>query len=164
MLVIIWTIMALNSRCNVFCFSLFFCLLAIASAQLSSDFYATSCSSALSTIKSKVKSAVSKERRMGASLLRLHFHDCFVNASSFFSLSLPSFVSFILLLTYTCIYSLRSCMNIHAYVYTTSTWHDMISKHPWTLSWNRIYVACMSFQKLHIYFSTPWRTHCVFVD
>ncbi|XP_010256954.1 PREDICTED: cationic peroxidase 1-like [Nelumbo nucifera] len=50
-----------------------------ASAQLSSTYYSTSCPEALSTIKSAVTSAVAKERRMGASLLRLHFHDCFVN-------------------------------------------------------------------------------------
>ncbi|KAF8042081.1 hypothetical protein BT93_A0627 [Corymbia citriodora subsp. variegata] len=61
-------------------FLLFLCfLLGTASAQLSSTFYSTSCPSALSTIKSGVSSAVSKEARMGASLLRLHFHDCFVN-------------------------------------------------------------------------------------
>ncbi|EXB54254.1 Cationic peroxidase 1 [Morus notabilis] len=34
---------------------------------------------ALSTIKSIVEAAVEKEGRMGASLLRLQFHDCFVN-------------------------------------------------------------------------------------
>ncbi|KAF7153478.1 hypothetical protein RHSIM_Rhsim01G0241700 [Rhododendron simsii] len=33
----------------------------------------------MTTVQSVVKSAVSKEKRMGASLLRLHFHDCFVN-------------------------------------------------------------------------------------
>ncbi|CAN6206468.1 unnamed protein product [Urochloa humidicola] len=49
-----------------------------ASAQLSSTFYDTSCPNALSTIKSAVNSAVAQEARMGASLLRLHFHDCFV--------------------------------------------------------------------------------------
>ncbi|KAK4582237.1 hypothetical protein RGQ29_025417 [Quercus rubra] len=49
------------------------------SAQLSSTFYATSCPNALSTIKSAIESAVSSEPRMGASLLRLHCHDCFVN-------------------------------------------------------------------------------------
>ncbi|XP_030466064.1 cationic peroxidase 1-like [Syzygium oleosum] len=54
-------------------------LLGTASAQLSSTFYSTSCPSALSTIKSGVSSAISSEARMGASLLRLHFHDCFVN-------------------------------------------------------------------------------------
>lgn len=59
--------------------ALLFCLAAlIASAQLSSTFYNTSCPNTLSIIQSAVKSAVSNERRMGASLLRLHFHDCFV--------------------------------------------------------------------------------------
>ncbi|KAI4353519.1 hypothetical protein L6164_002463 [Bauhinia variegata] len=53
-------------------------LLGIASAQLSTNFYSTSCPRAISTIKSAVNSAVAKEARMGASLLRLHFHDCFV--------------------------------------------------------------------------------------
>ncbi|KAM1353372.1 hypothetical protein COP2_033905 [Malus domestica] len=57
--------------------SLLFLLVGVASAQLSSTFYGTSCPNALSTIKSAVDSAVSKEARMGASLLRLHFHDCF---------------------------------------------------------------------------------------
>ncbi|KAL6896878.1 hypothetical protein ACP4OV_007450 [Aristida adscensionis] len=50
-----------------------------ASAQLSSTFYDTSCPNALSTIKSAVTAAVNNEPRMGASLLRLHFHDCFVD-------------------------------------------------------------------------------------
>jgi len=36
---------------------------------------------------------------------------------------------------------------------TTSTLHDLQTfPHPWTWPWNRIYVACMSFQVLHIYF------------
>ncbi|XP_059669814.1 cationic peroxidase 1-like [Cornus florida] len=60
------------------CLSLFL-LVGMASAQLTTNFYATSCPNALSTIKSAVTSAVSAEARMGASLLRLHFHDCFVN-------------------------------------------------------------------------------------
>ncbi|GMH10006.1 hypothetical protein Nepgr_011847 [Nepenthes gracilis] len=54
-------------------------LLGAASAQLSSTYYDSSCPKALSTIESGVKSAIRKETRMGASLLRLHFHDCFVN-------------------------------------------------------------------------------------
>ncbi|XBI52655.1 hypothetical protein VPH35_035001 [Triticum aestivum] len=49
-----------------------------ASGQLSSTFYDTSCPRALATIKSGVAAAVSSDPRMGASLLRLHFHDCFV--------------------------------------------------------------------------------------
>ncbi|KAG5550732.1 hypothetical protein RHGRI_015623 [Rhododendron griersonianum] len=63
-------------------------LVGIASAQLSTTFYSSSCPKVLVTIKKAVKSAVSKEARMGASLLRLHFHDCFVNASTFHSLCL----------------------------------------------------------------------------
>ncbi|URE48199.1 Cationic peroxidase 1 [Musa troglodytarum] len=54
------------------------CFAATASAQLSSSFYNASCPNALPIIQSAVKAAVAKERRMGASLLRLHFHDCFV--------------------------------------------------------------------------------------
>ncbi|XP_059659857.1 cationic peroxidase 1-like [Cornus florida] len=50
-----------------------------ASAQLSSNFYFSTCPRALTIIRTAVNNAVSKEHRMGASLLRLHFHDCFVN-------------------------------------------------------------------------------------
>ncbi|XP_017698759.2 cationic peroxidase 1-like [Phoenix dactylifera] len=57
----------------------FFFFAALASAQLSPTFYGTSCPGALYTIQNAVRAAVFKERRMGASLLRLHFHDCFVN-------------------------------------------------------------------------------------
>ncbi|GLT68629.1 hypothetical protein SLA2020_408400 [Shorea laevis] len=46
-------------------------------AQLSSTFYANSCPNALSTIRTTIRSAISSERRMAASLIRLHFHDCF---------------------------------------------------------------------------------------
>ncbi|KAL9418701.1 hypothetical protein AB3S75_036620 [Citrus x aurantiifolia] len=48
-------------------------------AQLSTNFYANTCKNLLPTVKSVVQSAISKEARMGASLLRLFFHDCFVN-------------------------------------------------------------------------------------
>ncbi|EEF51117.1 Lignin-forming anionic peroxidase precursor, putative [Ricinus communis] len=47
-------------------------------AQLSSNFYDNTCPNALSTIRTAIRSAVSRERRMSASLVRLHFHDCFV--------------------------------------------------------------------------------------
>ncbi|XP_015950756.1 peroxidase P7-like [Arachis duranensis] len=46
---------------------------------LSPNYYGHSCPQALSTIRRVVENAVQKEPRMGASLLRLHFHDCFVN-------------------------------------------------------------------------------------
>ncbi|KAL5554110.1 hypothetical protein UlMin_041511 [Ulmus minor] len=47
-------------------------------AQLSSTFYGTTCPNALSTIRTSIRQAVLAERRMAASLIRLHFHDCFV--------------------------------------------------------------------------------------
>ncbi|KAG6432492.1 hypothetical protein SASPL_104069 [Salvia splendens] len=46
---------------------------------LSSDFYEKSCPQALPTIKRVVEEALYQEKRIGASLLRLHFHDCFVH-------------------------------------------------------------------------------------
>ncbi|KAJ0985449.1 hypothetical protein J5N97_003805 [Dioscorea zingiberensis] len=49
------------------------------SAQLSTDFYSSSCPKLLDTVKPAVQAAISAEKRMGASLLRLFFHDCFVN-------------------------------------------------------------------------------------
>lgn len=48
-------------------------------AQLSPHFYDKVCPQALPVIKSVVQRAIVRERRIGASLLRLHFHDCFVN-------------------------------------------------------------------------------------
>ncbi|KAK7846444.1 cationic peroxidase 1 [Quercus suber] len=57
-------------------FSLF--VVMVSAQVLSPFFYARTCPNALTTIKSAVDSAVSSEPRMGASLLRLHFHDCFV--------------------------------------------------------------------------------------
>ncbi|XP_057789568.1 peroxidase P7-like [Salvia miltiorrhiza] len=54
-------------------------LVTSSSAQLSTDFYSKSCPNLFNTVKSAVHSAIQKEARMGASLLRLFFHDCFVN-------------------------------------------------------------------------------------
>ncbi|KAK0584826.1 hypothetical protein LWI29_019321 [Acer saccharum] len=54
-------------------------LAATAFSTLSPYYYQHVCPEALPTIKRVVEVAVYNERRMGASLLRLHFHDCFVN-------------------------------------------------------------------------------------
>jgi len=59
-------------------------LSSICDAQLSSTFYDGTCPNALSTIRTAIRTAVSKERRMAASLIRLHFHDCFVQVISRF--------------------------------------------------------------------------------
>jgi len=48
-------------------------------SPLSPNYYEFSCPNALTAIQIIVEAAVQKEPRMGASLLRLHFHDCFVN-------------------------------------------------------------------------------------
>ncbi|GLT38472.1 hypothetical protein SLA2020_127200 [Shorea laevis] len=46
---------------------------------LSPTYYSSTCPKALSIVRAGVEAAIKKEARMGASLLRLHFHDCFVN-------------------------------------------------------------------------------------
>nr|AIE12239.1 peroxide [Momordica charantia] len=56
-----------------------FLLMGSSSAQLSTTFYSKTCPNLLSTVRAGVRSAIAKEARIGASLLRLHFHDCFVN-------------------------------------------------------------------------------------
>ncbi|XP_020594902.1 peroxidase 52-like, partial [Phalaenopsis equestris] len=49
-------------------------------AQLSSSsFYATTCPKLQSIVSLSMAKAVANEPRMGASILRLFFHDCFVN-------------------------------------------------------------------------------------
>uniref|UniRef100_A0ACD5ZZF7 Uncharacterized protein n=1 Tax=Avena sativa TaxID=4498 RepID=A0ACD5ZZF7_AVESA len=50
----------------------------VAHAQLSTTFYSTSCPNLETTVWEVMKEAVTKDRRIGASLLRLFFHDCFV--------------------------------------------------------------------------------------
>ncbi|GAV86880.1 peroxidase domain-containing protein [Cephalotus follicularis] len=59
-----------------------FCLLLLTplvSCQLDYNFYGGTCPSLTNIVRSTVWSAISNETRMAASLLRLHFHDCFVN-------------------------------------------------------------------------------------
>lgn len=53
----------------------------VASAELTSDYYDQSCPSLFSIIEQQVQTAVANEARMAASLVRLHFHDCFVQVS-----------------------------------------------------------------------------------
>ncbi|KAL2896340.1 Cationic peroxidase 1 [Bienertia sinuspersici] len=48
-------------------------------SHLSPNFYSFKCPNALSIVKNGIAEAIKKETRVGASLLRLHFHDCFVN-------------------------------------------------------------------------------------
>ncbi|KAK9283458.1 hypothetical protein L1049_011702 [Liquidambar formosana] len=71
--------MASSSFVAIATFAFLALFMGSSTAQLSTNFYSSSCPNLLTTVKSAVQSAISKEARMGASLLRLHFHDCFVN-------------------------------------------------------------------------------------
>lgn len=57
-----------------------------ANGKLHSKYYCKKCPQALSIVEAGVAAAIKNETRAGASLLRLHFHDCFVNVSSDFDL------------------------------------------------------------------------------
>ncbi|XP_059317958.1 peroxidase P7-like [Lycium ferocissimum] len=70
---------SLKINAIVVLFMLVSLLIGSSSAQLSTNFYSKSCPKLYQTVKSTVQSAINKETRMGASLLRLFFHDCFVN-------------------------------------------------------------------------------------
>ncbi|XP_072959724.1 peroxidase P7-like [Typha angustifolia] len=58
---------------------LLYLLACAASGQLSANFYSTTCPNVQTIVRSAMAQAVAKEPRMGASILRLFFHDCFVN-------------------------------------------------------------------------------------
>ncbi|OAE25246.1 hypothetical protein AXG93_1420s1090 [Marchantia polymorpha subsp. ruderalis] len=63
------------------CMPVLFVLIAAAPAHaaLTSNFYENTCPSVQRIVQQIVAGAIANETRMGASLLRLHFHDCFVN-------------------------------------------------------------------------------------
>ncbi|EEF51122.1 lignin-forming anionic peroxidase [Ricinus communis] len=64
----VFTIFLITSPCLLPC-----------QAQLSDEsFYDSTCPRALSIIRGRISTAVASELRMAASLIRLHFHDCFV--------------------------------------------------------------------------------------
>jgi hypothetical protein len=105
-------------------------------AQVSTDYYTKSCPKLFSTVKSTVQSAISKEARMGASLLRLFFHDCFVNVNFLFQLKWPQLI-FMLLYFYNilrsviynlCIYTWWS--YIYIYIYRDVTAPFSLMTHP----------------------------------
>jgi peroxidase len=69
--------MGTSSRAALVCLVLV--VLSVARAQeLTTTFYDQSCPSLFSIVKQQIKIAVKNEKRMAASLVRLHFHDCFV--------------------------------------------------------------------------------------
>ncbi|XP_019191325.1 PREDICTED: lignin-forming anionic peroxidase-like [Ipomoea nil] len=60
------------------CFLLLLSSFSQCQAQMSPTFYNKTCPNALKIIRTTVNQAISRDRRMAASLVRLHFHDCFV--------------------------------------------------------------------------------------
>nr|CAD1828872.1 unnamed protein product [Ananas comosus var. bracteatus] len=71
--------MASKAILGLFTLALVLLLVRNSSAQLSTNYYSSSCPNLFSTVKPVLQSAISSEKRMGASILRLFFHDCFVN-------------------------------------------------------------------------------------
>ncbi|XP_020167322.1 peroxidase N [Aegilops tauschii subsp. strangulata] len=70
-----------RSRLLLVCSVLVLCLVTRGARcdELTSDFYDWTCPGVYDVVQQQVFSAMREEPRMGASLLRLHFHDCFVN-------------------------------------------------------------------------------------
>ena len=63
------------------------CLLLPCHGKLSTKFYAKSCPGVATIVRSVMAQAVAKELRMGASIIRLFFHDCFVNVGRIYIVS-----------------------------------------------------------------------------
>lgn len=59
----------------------FFIDIAIGSAQLQPGLYDRACPGAESAVREVVRQAMAREPRSAASVMRLQFHDCFVNVS-----------------------------------------------------------------------------------
>lgn len=79
--------------------TLFFVLSLLSSstnAQLSTNFYDKTCPNLQTIVRNSMEQAINGEPRLGASILRLFFHDCFVNVRTHF------LVSLILPYTYIC--------------------------------------------------------------
>ncbi|CAK8564020.1 unnamed protein product [Lathyrus sativus] len=73
----------MNRSCKLTCYyflliNMFLLHLTVRS-QLTTNFYSSSCPNLTKIVRKEVVKALMNEFRMGASLLRLHFHDCFVN-------------------------------------------------------------------------------------
>lgn len=47
--------------------------------QLNATFYSSTCPNVSTIVRDAVQQALQSDSRIGASLTRLHFHDCFVN-------------------------------------------------------------------------------------
>lgn len=73
----------MRKSCNSFVVLLVLFLGMGVRSQLTTNFYAESCPNVFKVVRREVITALENEMRMAASLLRLHFHDCFVNVREF---------------------------------------------------------------------------------
>ncbi|XP_058108479.1 peroxidase A2-like [Magnolia sinica] len=58
---------------------LFMAMFGPSNGQLNATFYASTCPNVSSIVRGVIQNALQSDARIGASLIRLHFHDCFVN-------------------------------------------------------------------------------------
>ncbi|XP_060177519.1 peroxidase A2-like [Lycium barbarum] len=68
-----------NFLAAVFSLLVVFSFFTKSNAQLNSDFYSCTCPNVSNIVRSVLQQALKSDARIGASLIRLHFHDCFVN-------------------------------------------------------------------------------------
>lgn len=74
----------MNRNASAFSAIHLFCilfLLTFGNSQLDYKFYDNTCPNLSKIIRYGVWSAIANETRIAASILRLHFHDCFVNVT-----------------------------------------------------------------------------------
>lgn len=69
-------------------FSLLLLSPTLVSPQLDYNYYDATCPKLARIVRYGVRTAITNDTRMSASLLRLHFHDCFVNVFQLISLAL----------------------------------------------------------------------------
>lgn len=102
--------MKMMSMKNGYCLIMtFFMLFLVARSQLTTDFYKSTCPNLLSIVRKQMMNAIKTEMRMAASLLRLHFHDCFVNVREFGQL-----ISLLLTLYLSCVWVFLHLVLMHA--------------------------------------------------
>uniref|UniRef100_A0A2P2Q431 Peroxidase n=1 Tax=Rhizophora mucronata TaxID=61149 RepID=A0A2P2Q431_RHIMU len=68
-----------TSASSLFLTILLLALLHQSNGQLSATFYNSTCPNVSSVVRGVVQQALQSDSRIGASLIRLHFHDCFVD-------------------------------------------------------------------------------------
>ncbi|KAG2726586.1 hypothetical protein I3760_01G119800 [Carya illinoinensis] len=66
----------------LFCIAFLLGGISASHAQLSSTFYDATCPNVTNITRAVIENALLSDPRIGASLIRLHFHDCFVNVRS----------------------------------------------------------------------------------